>query len=319
MSNFLRTTLLAAIAITEMSAVLGDELLVTSFNSDRVGRYDATDFGYIGPYEQGVGLNNPLAARIGPDGLLYVTSEGSDSVQRYDPATGDFVDTFVKAKAGGLDEPTGVTWNADGDLFVSSFATDQVLKYDGKTGESNGVFVKKGAGQLDGPDNGTIFGPDGDLYVPSYWNNRVLKYDGGTGDYLGAFVASIGRPRVIEFRGDYVYITSETTDAVRRYRASDGKFVDNFVKSGAGGLDVPVGLAFLPDGSIAVSSVSKSNVLIFSGKDGTFIEEALSKNDGGIDGPTFLTVIPEPSSAAILLLAGIFCRPARARSSTRRH
>ena len=51
-----------------------EELLVSSFLSDRVARYDAGSGGYLGTL--GVGrLDGPLAAKIGPDDLLYVTSE----------------------------------------------------------------------------------------------------------------------------------------------------------------------------------------------------------------------------------------------------
>src|SRR5687767_8449741 len=71
-----------------------EELLVTSFTSDRVGRYDALSGSYLGVLSGGR-LDGPLAAKIGPDDLLYVTSEATNEVQRYNWRTGAFVDNFV--------------------------------------------------------------------------------------------------------------------------------------------------------------------------------------------------------------------------------
>ncbi|MCC7293653.1 MAG: hypothetical protein IT449_16470 [Phycisphaerales bacterium] len=264
------------------------EYLVAGFFSDAVHRYDWESGLSTGALETGVGLDGALCVRYGPDGKLYVASEGSNSVQRYDALTGDFIDEFVAPGSGGLDGPTSLAWGADGHLYVASFNSDAVLKFDGTTGDPLGVFVDPGDGGLNGPDNGTTFGPDGVLYVPSYWNNRVLMYDGLTGDFLGTFVASIGRPRVLVFDAGYVYITSETADAVKRYRLRTGEFVDDFVAGGSGGLDTPVGMTFGHDGHLYVTSVPGDSVLRYDGMTGDFIDTFIPSGQGGLDGPTFI-------------------------------
>ncbi len=264
------------------------EYLVAGFFSDAVHRYDWELGLSIGALETGVGLDGALCVRYGPDGKLYVASEGSNSVQRYDALTGAFIDEFVAPGSGGLDGPTSLAWGADGHLYVASFNSDSVLKFDGGTGDPLGVFVDPGDGGLNGPDNGTTFGPDGTLYVPSYWNNRVLMYDGLTGDFIGTFVASIGRPRVLVFDAGYVYITSETADAVKRYRLRTGEFVDDFVAGGSGGLDTPVGMTFGHDGHLYVTSVPSDSVLRFDGATGDFIDTFIPPGQGGLDGPTFI-------------------------------
>jgi hypothetical protein len=43
---------------------------------------------------------------FGPDGNLYVVSELTDEVKRYNGTTGAFIDTFVTEGSGGLGEPT---------------------------------------------------------------------------------------------------------------------------------------------------------------------------------------------------------------------
>jgi streptogramin lyase len=148
-------------------AAIGGELLVSGFFSDRIERYDDASDTHLGSLDVTAGLDGPLCARLGPDGLLYVASEGTDSVVRFDPFTGLKVDTFITAGAGGLDAPTGLTWDPTGRLYVSAFNSDSILRYN-TDGSLDSVFIASGSGGLNGPDNGSTFGPDGHLYVPSY-------------------------------------------------------------------------------------------------------------------------------------------------------
>lgn len=298
----------AVAALSTTAAIATDQLLVSSFFSDQVTRHSLPDGAFLGTLQTGVGLDGTLCARLGPDGLLYVASEGSDSIQRYHPDSGVFIDNFVTSGSGGLDGPTGVTWNALGELIVPSFNNDSVFKYDGQTGAPLGTLVTAGSNGLNGPDNGTIIGPDGDLYVPSYFSNRVLRYDGETGVPTGVFIASISRPRVLEFRGPSLFVTGETADAVREYNATTGVFIRNFTTPGAGGLDTPIGLAFDAENNMFVSSGTNDNVLRFDATSGAFETEVIPPNAFGIDGPTFLTIIPEPAAGVALLLLAVALR-----------
>ena len=51
------------------------------------------------------GLDNPRGLKFGPDGNLYVASRGTDSILRFDGATGAFIDEFVASGSGGLNDP----------------------------------------------------------------------------------------------------------------------------------------------------------------------------------------------------------------------
>ena len=84
-------------------------------------------------------------------GSLYVSSANTDSVLRYDGATGAFIDMFVPTGSGGLLGPRGFRFAPDGHLYVASSANDTVLRYDGTTGAFWGIFVTAGSGGLDGP------------------------------------------------------------------------------------------------------------------------------------------------------------------------
>ena len=267
--------------------VLGecDEILVCGFFSDSVGRYDSLEGQFLGNYETGIGLDGALAARIGPDGLLYVASEGSNQIKRYDPATGDFVDNFVNA-GNGLNGPSGITWDSSGNLVVASFNSDSILRYNGSTGVFIDTPVASGGGGLNGPDNGTILGPDGFLYVPSYFSNQIIRYD-LQAQTSEVFINGIGRPRVLVFEGDFLFVTSETADAVRRYTL-DGTFVDNFIQPGSIIMDEPVGLLFVSD-SWFVTSATLDKVLRFNSSGTLADADYVPTGSGGLNGPVFLT------------------------------
>ncbi len=300
-----RSSLIAvavSLLATQLTAprMLAKEILVSSFTSDSVGRFDTTGNWIADLPGSGVGggLDGVLATRVGPDGLLYVASEGSNEILRYNTKTWQLVDTFITAGRGGLNGPTGMTWDVTGDLYVSSFNNDSVLRFDGQTGDYLNTPVA--GGLLNGPDNGTVFGPDGLLYIPSYFNNRILRFDPSTG-VTETFIASIGRPRVLVFHTDgLLYITSETADAVRQY-AADGTFLGPFIRPGQATLDTPVGLAY-DDGFWYVTSATGDNVLRFDAS-GDLFDEFIPPGGGGIDAPLFVTIVPEPWSASLAFLA----------------
>lgn len=311
-----RCGILAGILVScaAVTAHGGLELLVSGFSSDSVARFDLGTSAYLSSLDSAAGIDGPLCCRVGPDGLLYVASEGTDSIVRYNATSGAFVDTFVSGGSGGLDGPTGVTWDHDGNLLVPSFNTDSVLKYNGATGAFMSVLVSAGLGSLNGPDNGSIVGPDGNLYVPSYYTNRILRYS-PTGAFLGNFVTGISRPRVLEFRGSSLFVTSETANAVREYNATTGAFIRNFVATSSGGLSVPIGMVFGPDGYLYVASSGNGKILRYNGTTGAFVDTYLASGAGGIQLPAFLTVIPSPGGGVVLALGlGAVARRQRARS-----
>lgn len=291
-------TLLAAGCAQEAPA--GD-ILVSNFWTSAVDGYQ-TRTGDAGRSLTGGPLVNPLCTRSGPDGLLYVASEGNDSILRYDARTLEYVDTFVASGSGGLDGPTGVTWGKDGHLYVPSFNTDSVLKYDGSTGAFLSVFIAPGLGGLNGPDNGTTFGPDGNLYVPAYYSNRIIRYDGVNGALLGNFVATIARPRVLVFHDTSLYVTTESNHSVKRYDAITGAFIADFIPRASGGLNTPVGLAFASDGKVYVGSSGTNQILRYDGVSGAFHDVFAGAPVEPIDGPVFIAELapfstgPEPKA-----------------------
>ncbi|MBK9386249.1 MAG: NHL repeat-containing protein [Planctomycetes bacterium] len=278
-------------------AVAQDELLISGFFSNAVHRYDAAtgaSLGSIGPIAQ------PMGIAFDDAGFLYIVSEGTNRVLRYDATSLALLGEFIVDdpatpldETGGLVNPTGIAFGPDGAIYVASFATDAIHRFDARTGAFLGLFVAAGSGGLDGPDAGIAFGPDGHLYVPSYNNDRVLRYDGRTGAFLGTFVAAgaggLQRPRTLRFRSDgHLLVSSETTGQILRY-ARNGASMGAFATPHAG----ITGFALSPVGNHLVStSLAQNNVQLWDGGSGARIRRLVAQGAGGLQGAVFLAARP---------------------------
>ncbi len=270
-------------------------MLVSCFSTHSIVRIEPSS-GLSQGAISGSALSAPLCARIGPDGLLYVASEGNDRILRYNPYSGALVGTFVQPGLSGLNAPTAMTWGPDGNLYVAGFENDAILRFSGQTGAYMGVFVPVGSGGLNGPDNGTTFGPDGHLYVPSYYSNRVIRYNGQTGAFMGYVGGTISKPRVLVFDGSDLLVTSETADGVVRIDWATGANLGYKVQPGAGGLDEPIGLAKGPDGDLFVTSGSQHCVYRFDGVTGLSEGIVVPQGTPLLTAPVYVTFVPSTAS-----------------------
>ena len=285
--------LLGGFAIILAAGAHASELLVSSFFSNSIVRYDLSSGTTIGSYTGGT-VSGALGMKVGPDGLLYVCSEGNNTIQRFNMTTHAYVDTLISGS--NLNGPTGLTFDASNNILVGNFAGSTVTKYS-SAGTFLSTLVSAGSGGLNGPDVGITVGPDGKLYVPSFDSNAVLRYSASTGAFLDTFIPAGGagamsQPRTILFKDSKVWVTSDNGNKVLRY-GLDGTFIDTFVTSGLGGLNGASGMVFGDDGNLYVSSWRNNRVLKYSMTDGSFVGTAIST---GLNGPTYITLVPEPST-----------------------
>jgi hypothetical protein len=229
------------------------------------------------------GLAVASGSIFGPDGNLYVCSEGSNSVLRYDGATGAFKDIFVTSGSGGLQQPRAPTFGPDGNLYVSSIVTGQVLCYSG----SSGAFLGAVASGLSKPF-GLTFGSDGSLYIAEQNTDEVLRYNNsGLSTFVTAGSGGLSQPRKVVFGPDgNMYVASQGTGQVLRYDGATGAFMDVFAtmppsEAGTG----TMWLEFGTDGYLyttARDSPASLNVSIvrFNAANGTYVDRLQLGRDG---------------------------------------
>ncbi|MBI1335075.1 MAG: PEP-CTERM sorting domain-containing protein [Armatimonadetes bacterium] len=292
----MKKTLFLSLALLSLplAAFASDELWVGSYFGDNIQRYDLTSGSSLGMVGAGK-LDGTLGMTIGPDGSVYVCSELTGSLEKFD-RNGAWLGRFATANS-----PTAVTFDKDGKAYVGQFDIDSVAKYS-STGSPLGSFVLPGSGGLDGPDIGATFGPDGNLYVPSFNSGDVLRYNGTTGAFIDKFIPSgsggLSQPRQIIWRNGAMYVTSDNGNKVLRYDASTGTYIDTFIAANSGGLNGATGMVFYKD-SVYITSWRNNRVLKFDATSGAYQGDFVAS---GLSGPVSLLVVPEPS--AVIGLAG---------------
>jgi len=219
---------------TPRGAVIKDGVIyVANFVLDNSGTPGAVQafggngklLGRLTPPAPLASIFRPRGVVVGPDGLLYVSSDPNfvagtgpttgGQVLRFDPNTLDFVDVYIDdlnnnpVQIGHLNRPEGLVFGPDGNLYVTSFRanqedTDSIRIYNGPTSPSPGAF--SGAIVLDvaGVDSparvfaqALLFGPGGKLFVPISGNDlnhtgEVRSYDFTTNPPTQAVVVPIG-------------------------------------------------------------------------------------------------------------------------------
>ena len=130
------------------------DLFVSSFDNDKVLRYDAQSGDFKNVFAEGNPLVRPQGLLFEDNGNLLVVSSGSNDVLRYGP-DGSLLGTFVDGE-GRLNSPNDLAFGPDGDLYVSSRLDQQVLRFDGQTGKFKSVFAYGAAMQT---TTGIVFTP----------------------------------------------------------------------------------------------------------------------------------------------------------------
>ncbi len=193
---------------------------------------------------------------------LFVSSEGTSSVKRYDGTTGAYLGDFIASGSGGLDRPQGLTFGPDGNLYVSSINSGAVLRYNGQTGAFIGAFTT-------GP--AMTFAADmswhnGFLFVSDFTSTgHVNKYNATTGAYIGQFTADNckGPDGLTWDNSGNLLVSAFGNNSVRKY-SSAGAYLGDFVAPGLGGLAGSLDSRFDSSGNFYVNSWTNGKVKEYS-------------------------------------------------------
>ena len=218
------------------------------------------------------------------EGRMYVASQGTGEVARFDAITGRFIDEWVYRRTGEVDRAKHLLFQQDGTLLVLNEGwfgfPKSVLRFDSSTNQFIDSLVtityKDPLYSQLGTLDAMVQGPDGHLYIVSSSQNRVYRFDIHTGAYLGTFIEPQNgypdKPKHIVLGPDnHFYLSNSSTHEVIRFNGATGEFIDVFVESGAGGLTHPQGLDFGFRGDLFVASQT-GEVLRYNGETGAYLD-----------------------------------------------
>jgi DNA-binding beta-propeller fold protein YncE len=195
---------------------IGNELLVASWiGVSRIARHDATTGAFLGIFADSTTLlDHPVDMRVGPDNLLWVSSQANGRINRYDLITGAAQAPFIAAEAH-LSSPSGFAFSPDGTrVFVTDRFEGEVLEYDVATGAYVRTVV-----DFTGAAFGIEWGPDQMLYVASSGLRRVNPDAPFTATQVAASPFAIG----VELGPDgHIYFADYSTHELRSFNPAIG-------------------------------------------------------------------------------------------------
>lgn len=196
---------------------------------------------------------------------LFVSSEGTHSVKRYNGTTGAYMGDFVTPGSGGLGGPQGIVFGPDGNLYVSSRDSGAVIRYNGQTGAFMNVFTT----------GTTLVFPadlsfrDGFLWVADFNpQGGIKRFNAMT----GAFVDNFTTPGVVAWADGHDWDSSGNLyvsdfNAIKKFSPT-GAYLGVFA-SGSGLLG-PLDMRFGPEGDLFVNSFNSGHIKRYDGVTGAF-------------------------------------------------
>jgi sugar lactone lactonase YvrE len=238
------------------------------------------------------GVSGPQGMNFGPDGLLYVISQNNDKVVRYDIGQKKFHDKFCDVVLPGspTTTPINADFGPDDNLYVGTYSGHKQLKYQGPAKKN--ALPTFGAAPAAAP--GTLLAvfdsPPDSFQSKAQAGKRALNGSSSvqesayaSGDFesyqaASPEIAGDGSLAAAPVKQNYfvdVINTDTFTGKVVEYTQA-GVYVRTFIPNGVGGLVLPGGIAFGPDGNLYVANILVdenfndigSTILRFNGKTG---------------------------------------------------
>jgi hypothetical protein len=227
-------------------------LAVTSYYDSAIYEFNAATGSLmstlVAPNSQST-LQNPAGITVGPDGNLYISSQGNDSIVQYNLTTQSLT-TFISSgdlgsvagsNGDSIFGPAGIAFGPDGDLYVALSAANGTTQPTGP-GAVVRFAVSNNGGQLTYEGNPTIIASGPTLNVPSgLIDPTELTFGVGTANIDTLYVSNSGAGSVVAIP----HAVAQTPGTMTLFVAAG---------SGATGhtLNYPSGLAWAKNGSLEV-------------------------------------------------------------------
>ena len=305
--SFCLPALLSLLPLSAISAQASD-LIVGNLVQDSVSRFDGTTGAFLGtliPSNSG-GLDGPAGLAIGPDGNLYVASQVTGDVRRYNLSTGAFIDVFTSGFT--MNGPENIKFGPDGNLYASDLFNNSVERYNGTTGAFIDTFISAGSGGLAFPHD-LLFAPDGSLFVSSGQNGAVYRYNAVTGAFLNDFISpgggGLGSPYSMAFGADgNFYVSDYLTNSVKRYNGTTGAYIDDFVPRFS--VFSPIDIQFGQDGNLYVAGLNSGGIFRYDPSGNPLGAFATTDTPYYFLFTPNATSVPEPGMLALLAGVAVF-------------
>ena len=281
-------------AATELlSAANGSELLVGSWQTHSIGRFNLTTNQFLGDFVTpgSGGLGTPDGMDFGPDGNLYVSSSQTNAVLRYDGGTGAFLGTFATQQ---LNQPGNLKFGPDGLLYVANKGTGQVLRFHPQSGNLVDVFAAGGG--LVQPVG--LLWDQGHLYVSDFMGNAIRRFDAISGAFVDIFTV-VNTPLILNLDPEgRLLVSSHQDSTIWKYDTATGTRIGSALIGGP--VNCPVGHLFA-DGNLIVASWQNHRLLRY-GANGSFIERIGAIGAVLLPNDLLLRPVPEPSSCSFMAI-----------------
>jgi hypothetical protein len=243
-------------------------------------------------------------------GTLIFEAGGPDLLQLTVPVHGDSIEEAFELLFVDLAISSGQVTLVDGRATGTILNDDTTISISDATATEAGtgfafsdVLVSPSVDGLWRTSRGLEIGPDGNIYATvesGPYAGAVLRFDAYSGELIDAFAThqELAGAKDLEFGPDgHLYVTDNTTDKIVRFDGKTGEFMDVFVNTGVGGVQIPRTLVFGPDGNLYVASADTNEILRYQGplapNPGQFIDAFVAAEAGGLVSPTALTFGPD--------------------------
>ncbi len=259
------------------------------------GFNDVNQFSLSGANLGAFASSLPLAHNVTVDRAGDILVSYSDGFAEYSPSGTLLLNVSRSYNTG------QVQVGANGDFLVNNYYGGDVLEYS-PTGQYLGIFSNPGLQRA----YFSAFDAQGNLYVTDQFGGVVAKIS-STGVYEGNFITNIAGVVGIAFnsQGDLyaavLGVFSGGNDRIVEYSPT-GQYLGIITYAG---LNDPIGIAFGPNGNLYV--VNNGNDTITEYKpSGSYLGVIADTGLNDAAGIAFSTAsVPEPSSAVLLIIAGV--------------